>query len=551
MHTDPTDLLFHSERMETKRLLVQLSIIVLGMLSFSVDCIDRTYFPSSFLFGTATSSFQEDIELMESIGVNAYRFSISWSRILPRGRLGGTNSLGIAFYNRLINALLLKGIKPFATLNHYDIPQELEVGYGGWLNPQLQEEFGEFADICFREFGDRVKYWTTFNEPNIVVTYGYRIGSYPPNRCSRGFEDCWSGNSSTEPYVAAHHIILAHATAVETYRSKYQIKQEGAIGIAMSTTWFLDPIIRGDYPSEMRQILGSRLPKFSGSDKRKLQSKLDFIGINHYTSLYVKDCPKCGAVGPKGDALVLTTGDRDGVPIGKKTAMTDMFVVPRGMEKIVMYTKQRYENISMFITENGYPQKSDHRTPLKILLNDKERVEYLQTYLTSLHRAMRQGADVRGYFIWSLMDNFEWLSGYSLRFGFYHVDYETQVRTPKLSATWYQEFLDNSKLLINELLPKFSTSEKEKLRNKLDFIGINHYSSLYVKDCKFTACDVVGPLLAGFAAPVRDKKGVPIGKPLPCIQGQIHARTNSWAFAYKAKFITSADLSPFPLTSGL
>ncbi|KAG6502431.1 hypothetical protein ZIOFF_034704 [Zingiber officinale] len=457
--------------METKRLLVQLSIVVHGMLSFSVDCIDRTYFPSSFLFGTATSSFQiegaylednkslsnwdilthipgrirdgsnaeiaddhyhrytEDIELMESLGVNAYRFSISWSRILPRGRLGGTNSLGIAFYNRLINALLLKGIKPFATLNHYDIPQELEVGYGGWLNPQLQEEFGDFADICFREFGDRVKYWATFNEPNIVATYGYRLGSFPPNRCSRGFGDCRSGDSSTEPYVAAHNIILAHATAVEIYRSKYQIKQEGAIGIAVSTTWFLDPIIRGDYPSEMRQILGSRLPKFSGSDKRKLQSKLDFIGINHYMSLYAKDCPECGSVGPEGDALVLTTGERNGVPIGKRTAMPDMFVVPRGMEKIVMYMKQRYENIPIFITENGYPQSSDHSTPLTTL----------------------QGADVRGYFIWSLMDNFEWLCGYSLRFGFYHVDYETQVRTPKLSANWYQEFLDNSKLLIKEM----------------------------------------------------------------------------------------------------
>ncbi|XP_042452478.1 beta-glucosidase 18-like [Zingiber officinale] len=496
-------------------LLVQL-LIVIDLLSLSVVCIDRSYFPSSFLFGTSTSSFQiegaysednkslsnwdilthipgrirdgsnaeiaddhyhrytEDIELMESLGVNAYRFSISWSRILPRGRLGGTNSLGIAFYNRLINALLLKGIKPFATLNHYDIPQELEVRYGGWLNPQLQDEFGEFADICFREFGDRVKYWATFNEPNIVATYGYRFGSFPPNRCSREFGNCWSGDSSTEPYVAAHNIILAHKTAVEIYRSKYQIKQGGAIGIVMAATWFeplrnitedykasqralafntpwfLDPIIRGDYPPEMRQILGSRLPKFSGSDKRKLQSKLDFIGINHYTSLYAKDCPECGSVGPQGDALVLTTGERNGVPIGKKTAMKDFFVVPRGMEKVVMYVKQRYENIPMFITENGYPQNSDHNTPLKTLLNDKERVEYLQTYLTSLHRAMRQGADVRGYFIWSLIDNFEWLYGYSLRFGLYHVDYETQVRTPKSSANWYQEFLGDSKLLIKK-----------------------------------------------------------------------------------------------------
>ncbi|XP_074572509.1 beta-glucosidase 18-like [Curcuma longa] len=505
--------------MGSKRLLALLLLqllIVLEMFSLSAVCIDRSSFPSSFLFGTSTSSFQiegaysednkslsnwdilthipgriwddnnaeiaddhyhrymEDIELMESLGVNAYRFSISWSRILPRGRLGRTNSLGISYYNRLINALLLKGIKPFVTLNHYDIPQELEGRYGGWLSPKLQEEFGEFANICFREFGDRVEYWATFNEPNFVATYGYRLGSFPPNRCSCGFGNCWSGDSTTEPYVAAHNIILAHATAVETYRNKYQIKQGGAIGIVMaaiwfeplrnitedykasqralafSTPWFLDPIIRGDYPPEMRQILGSRLPKFSGSDKRKLQSKLDFIGINHYSSLYAKDCRRCGSVGAQGDALVLTTGERNGVTIGKKTAMEDFFVVPRGMEKMVMYLKQRYENIPMFITENGYPQSSGHNTPLKTLLDDKERVEYLQTYLASLHQAMRQGADVRGYFIWSLIDNFEWLYGYSLRFGLYHVDYETQVRTPKLSVNWYQEFLGNSNLLIKK-----------------------------------------------------------------------------------------------------
>ncbi|THU74666.1 hypothetical protein C4D60_Mb04t35790 [Musa balbisiana] len=678
-------------------------LLVLFRLLSLAACLDRSHFPPSFLFGTSTSSYQiegaylednkslsnwdvlthipglikdgsngdvaddhyhrymEDIELMHSLGVNSYRFSISWSRILPRGRFGGINPQGVAFYNKLIDALLLKGIQPFVTLNHYDIPQELEDRYGAWLNAQIQKDFGYFAEVCFEEFGDRVKYWTTFNEPNVMVKFGYENGKYPPNHCSQPFGNCssgdsstepyvaahnvilshallskytresirfldpiiygdyppamrqilgsrlprfstsdkkklqhksdfigvnhytslyakdcmfspcegggsegdasvlttgernglaigkptampnfyvvprgmekivikdfgyfaevcfeefgdrvkyWttfnepnvmvkfgyengkyppnhcsqpfgncsSGDSSTEPYVAAHNVILSHATAVEVYKRKYQAKQGGSIGIVMATTWFeplrdvpvdraaarraqsfyvpwfLDPIIYGDYPPAMRQILGSRLPRFSTSDKKKLQHKSDFIGVNHYTSLYAKDCmfSPCEGGGSEGDASVLTTGERNGLAIGKPTAMPNFYVVPRGMEKIVMYIKKRYKNIPMFITENGYPQGSDHNTSVKDLLNDKDRVEYLRSYLSSLHKAMRQGADVRGYFVWSLIDNFEWLYGYTLRFGLYHVNYETQERTPKLSATWYQEFLEDSQVLIQK-----------------------------------------------------------------------------------------------------
>ncbi|XP_042452473.1 beta-glucosidase 18-like isoform X1 [Zingiber officinale] len=497
---------------------LQLSVLF-GFLPLSAcDDLRRSHFPASFIFGTSTSSFQiegaylddqkslsnwdvfshipgsiedasnadiaddhyhlysEDVKLMASLGVNAYRFSISWSRVLPRGRNGGINSLGIAFYSKLIDALLLKGIQPFVCLNHYDIPQELEEQYGGWLNSQIQEDFGYFANTCFKEFGDRVKYWITFNEPNIVAAKGYMTGSYPPNRCSHPFSNCSSGDSSIEPYIVAHNIILAHAIAVDLYRLKYQEKQGGSVGIVVATdwfeplrnvtadyeacqrasafyfSWFLDPFVHGDYPPEMRQILGARLPKFSASEKEKLRNKLDFIGINHYTSLYVKDCmlSACDVVDLGLDAFVATVGEKMGVPIGKPTVMPEFYVVPRGMKNIVMYMKRRYNNMPMIITENGYPQGSYRNTTLKELLNDKERVEYLQSYLSSLHEAMRQGADVRGYFIWSLLDNFEWLYGYSLRFGIYHVDYETQVRTPKLSANWYRKFLGHSKLLIKK-----------------------------------------------------------------------------------------------------
>ncbi|XP_042392308.1 beta-glucosidase 18-like [Zingiber officinale] len=507
--------------MRTTRILaiaMQLFVLIEFLPFSTCNALRRSDFPDSFIFGTSTSSFQiegaylddrkslsnwdvfshipghiqdaanadiaddhyhlylEDVKLMESLGVNAYRFSISWSRVLPRGRNGGINSLGIAFYNKLIDALLLKGIQPFITLNHYDIPQELEEQYGGWLNSQIQEDFGYFADICFKEFGDRVKYWTTFNEPNAVATYGYMTGTYPPNRCSHPFGNCSSGDSTIEPYIAAHNIILAHATAVGIYRRKYQEKQGGSVGIVVGTdwfeplrnitadyeacrrasafyfAWFLDPFVRGDYPPEMRQILGGRLPKFSTSEKKKLRNKLDFIGINHYSSLYVKDCmfTTCDVVGPLLAGFAAPVRDKKGVPIGKPTAKPNFYVVPRGMKNIVMYMKRRYNNMPMIITENGYPQGSYHNTTLKELLNDKERVEYLQSYLSSLHEAMRQGADVRGYFIWSLIDNFEWLYGYSMRFGLYHVDYETQVRTPKLSADWYRKFIGDAKLLIKK-----------------------------------------------------------------------------------------------------
>ncbi|XP_020580786.1 beta-glucosidase 18-like [Phalaenopsis equestris] len=476
--------------------------------------IDRSHFPPDFLFGTATSSYQieggyldgnkglsnwdvfthiqgkiedgsngdiaddhyhrykADIDLMHSLGVNSYRFSISWTRILPRGRFGDVNENGISFYNKIIDYLLLKGIQPFVTLCHYDIPQELEDRYGAWLNSQIQEDFGYFADICFREFGEKIKYWSTFNEPTVLVNKGYRLGLYPPGRCSAPYGHCSSGDSDTEPFFAAHNVILSHATAVNIYRTKYQSKQRGSIGIVVSTTWyepyedtpierkaaaradafeigwFLDPIMYGSYPPEMVQIIGSILPTFSPSDKRKLNNSLDFIGVNHYTSLYAKDClfSECH-LGPfQSNGSVLGLGYKNGIPIGPKTGMGNLFVTPHGMEKIVLYVKERYKNMPMFLTENGYGQKSSNNAATEDIINDNVRVEFLRSYMTSLSSAMRKGADVRGYFIWSLLDNFEWVHGYSERFGLYHVDYKTLKRTPKSSAKWYQKFLQEMEI---------------------------------------------------------------------------------------------------------
>ncbi|XP_043705438.1 beta-glucosidase 18-like [Telopea speciosissima] len=415
----------------------------------------------------------EDVELMHSLGVNSYRFSISWSRILPKGRFGKVNPAGIEFYNKLINALLQKGIQPFVTLHHVDFPQELQDRYGSWLSPEVQKDFGYFAEVCFKAFGDRVKYWATMNEPNLVAKLGYIIGDIPPNHCTKPSNGCHYGNPANEPYVVAHNMILSHATAVDIYRRKYQVKQGGMIGIVIHAIWYeplrdtpadrlaaeravdflhawiLDPIMYGDYPSEMRDILGPLLPIFSLEEKEKLKNQLDYIGLNHYTTFYAQDCmfSRCNSVTSQIDAFVNPTVERDGHPIGEPTGMPDFYVVPSSMEKMVMYFKERYNNTPMMITENGYSDASHPDSPIEDFLNDTKRVDFLNGYLTSLTKAMSNGANVKGYFIWSLLDNFEWSNGYSLRFGIHYVNYNTLKRIPKLSAKWYKEFLNGVKMV--------------------------------------------------------------------------------------------------------
>jgi len=485
----------------------------------AASALDRGQFPDSFLFGTSTSAYQiegaylegnrglstwdvfshklgtiedgsngettadhyhhylEDIELMHSLGVNSYRFSIRGQEfyqllLVAGGQFGHVNLDGIAFYNDLIDALLQKGIQPFVTISHYDIPQELEMRYGGWLSPEIQKDFGYFAEVCFKMFGDRVKFWITFNQANLSLKFSYMDGWYPPSRCSQLFGNCGFGNSTTEPYIAGHNMILSHANAVSVYRKRYQEKQGGHIGISIcaiwyepfgNTTadilaveralsfggpWFLDPLILGDYPIEMRKILGSNLPEFKSKQKKLLKATgLDFIGLNHYTTLYLKDCifSPCEVDPVDGDARVFSSAvSDDGVLIGEATGAPFYYSVPDGMEQVVMYYKERYNNTPIYITENGYAQGSNSSMSAKDFTNDTPRINYIRDYLTFLASAIRNGADVRGYFIWSLLDCFEWTSGYTLRLGLYHVDFNTLKRTPKLSANWFRKFLKGS-----------------------------------------------------------------------------------------------------------
>ncbi|KAF4367146.1 hypothetical protein F8388_006454 [Cannabis sativa] len=375
--------------------------------------------------------YMEDIELLHSLGVNAYRFSISWSRILPRGISGDVNPEGIKFYNKLIDHLIHRGIEPFVTIFHFE------------------EEFVYFASICFKEFGERVKYWVTLNEPNHWAEFAYNRGEYPPARCSPPFGNCSRGDSDTEPLVVMHNMkqggfigISVSSFMYEPLRDEEDDRLAASRALAFNIAWALDPLVHGDYPVEMRECIGLKLPKISTEEKKILKGSIDFIGLNYYSTFYAKDCihTPCS---PKSQhpikGFVETSVLRDGIPIGQPTGMESFFVVPRGMENIVEYIKHRYYNMMMFVTENGYA--SPVQESEQALLQDLNRIKFHKGHLNALARTVRKGANVRGYFIWSLMDNFEWNMGYGIRFGLYYVERATLKRIPKLSATWFATFL--------------------------------------------------------------------------------------------------------------
>ncbi|GLJ46120.1 hypothetical protein SUGI_0971540 [Cryptomeria japonica] len=421
--------------------------------------------------------YKEDVEIMWKMGVEMYRFSIAWSRIFPKGD-GKINPLGVKYYNNLINELLSKGIQPFVTLCHYDIPQALEEQYGSLLNPRFIDDFAQYAEACFRMFGDRVKYWTTFNEPNTFVFKEYDTGDYPPNRCSHPFGSCSAGNSSTEPYIAMHNVLRAHAATVDIYRREYQTRQGGFIGIVISAAWFeplrnipkdleaseriitfhnswiLDPLAFGEYPAIMRKLVGKRLPSITEDLHNQLQGSFDFIGLNYYGSRYATDASEFLNSPNRDfyqDSLTTVTNVKDGIPIGPQMYPPDMYGVPFGIEKVVDYIKTRYSNPPIFITENGFGDQRNDNLPFLQMLNDTFRVDYIEETLKYLAKAVRKGADVRGYLVWSLLDNFEWIYGYTSKFGMYHVNYTNGLqRYPKFSAHWYGEFLKGKSTLHKE-----------------------------------------------------------------------------------------------------
>lgn len=397
--------------------------------------------------------FREDVRLMADLGLKAYRFSLSWSRIQPTG-YGKASPEGIRFYSDLIDTLLDHGITPWATLYHWDLPLTLQLERDGWLNPGIANAFAEYADLCFSAFGDRVKHWITLNEPWVVAMLGYGQGAFAPGR-----------SSNREPYEVAHNLLRAHARAVEVYRCRFAERQRGVIGIANNCDWrepltastedraaaqvalefflgwFADPIYRGDYPESMRQRVGDRLPKFEADDRYLLQDSADFLGLNHYTTMYAsRPAP--------GQDLTMEVFGNGGIledqdvalsvdPAWKKTSM-QWTVVPWGFRKLLHWIDDRYGGPDIVITENGasFDDRLEGGT-----VNDTERIEYLEGYLGACHEAVQAGVKVKGYFLWSLLDNFEWALGYTRRFGLHYVDFQTLQRTPKASARWYADVI--------------------------------------------------------------------------------------------------------------
>ncbi|CAN1761071.1 Beta-glucosidase 24, partial [Linum perenne] len=327
--------------------------------------------------------YKEDVSIMKSLGFDAYRFSISWSRILPRGTIGGgINQQGIDYYNNLINELISNGIQPVVTLFHWDLPQALESKYGGFLSSKIVDDFRGYAEVCFDKFGDRVKQWITLNEPFSYASSGYGDGSMAPGRCSTasGFNCTAGGDSGTEPYIVAHHLLLAHAAAVKLYRDKFKVVQKGKIGITLISPWaipltnsnkdrdaasryidfqfgwYMGPITSGSYPENMVKLVGKRLPKFLIEESRILKGSYDFLGLNYYTSSYVTDAA-CPTRNPTyfTDACVTITiylvimNICDVVQAGSEW----LYVYPEGIQHLLVYIKRMYNNPLIYITENG------------------------------------------------------------------------------------------------------------------------------------------------------------------------------------------------------
>ncbi|KAG0526256.1 hypothetical protein BDA96_06G130200 [Sorghum bicolor] len=414
--------------------------------------------------------YKEDVRLLKDMGMDAYRFSISWTRILPNGSLsGGINREGIRYYNNLINELMSKGLQPFVTLFHWDSPQALEDKYGGFLSPNMINDYKDYAEVCFKEFGDRVKHWITFNEPAQFCSIGYASGIGAPGRCSPWEQGkCSAGDSGREPYTVCHHQLLAHGEAVRLYKEKYQAVQRGKIGVTLVSLWFLplspsksnedavtraldfmlgwfmDPLVGGDYPLSMRRLVGNRLPRFTKEQSKLLKGAFDFIGLNYYTTYYAASLPPSsnGLYSSNTDNQANLSGIRNGVPIGPQAASSWLFMYPQGFRELLLYMKKNYGNPAIYITENGFDEANNKSLPLQEALKDDTRIEYHHKHLLALLSAIRDGANVKAYFAWSLMDNFEWVNGYTVRFGLNYVDYNDGLkRYPKNSAHWFKAFL--------------------------------------------------------------------------------------------------------------
>jgi beta-glucosidase len=378
--------------------------------------------------------YREDIGLMQDLGVGAFRFSIAWPRVLPAGR-GRVNPAGLDFYDRLVDALLEVGIRPFVNLYHWDLPQVLE-DEGGWPERATAEAFVGYAEVVAERLGDRVKDWITHNEPQCAAWLGYGVGRHAPGR-----------TSVSDALAAAHHVLLSHGWAVQALR---RASPGAEVGIVLdswpvypasdsaedaaaawavdgvSNRWYFDPLLRGSYPEDALARFGDVAPPVQNGDLTAISTPLDFLGVNNYSRHLVR----AGPDGPDGPDPIYVRASS-----GRLTDM-DWEVYPAGLGEVLVRLHEEYGVASLYVAENG-AAFADVRTH-DGRVHDVERVDYLRDYVGAV---LATGVPVRGYFVWSLLDNFEWAEGYSKRFGLVYVDYPTLERVPKDSFYWYRDLI--------------------------------------------------------------------------------------------------------------
>jgi beta-glucosidase len=378
--------------------------------------------------------YRGDIALMKQLGLDAFRFSVAWPRIVPDGR-GEVNERGLDFYDRLVDELLAAGLRPFVTFYHWDLPQVLE-DRGGWPVRETVDAFAEYVEAVSRRLGDRVDHWITHNEPWVASWLGYGWGKHAPGR-----------TSEADAIAAAHHLLLSHGRAVEILR---QTSPRSEVGITLDlhpvypasdapddvaaashvdgfhNRWFLDPIFRGSYPEDLLEYFGQNGPPVVEGDLEAIRAPIDFLGVNNYSRNLVR-------ANPNGGSPIHVRE-----PESQYTDM-DWEVFPDGLHDLLLRLKDDYGPRALYITENGaaFPDVRGHDGYVR----DTERTSYLESHIAAVGRATEAGAPVKGYFVWTLLDNFEWAWGYWKRFGIVYVDFPTLERIPKESFHWYRDFI--------------------------------------------------------------------------------------------------------------